>query len=105
MTPCAPFATTYAETLEYPCGLYDRSIVLPPGNATVPITVAVSISVAHPSASTNFRESPYFETSLYVMCLGEYASEGRGPFAKGPDQSKRRRLSLQPTLARAAIRA
>jgi hypothetical protein len=56
MTPCAPLATTYGETLEYPCGLNDRFIVLAPGKAILPITVTVSILVAHPSASTNFRE-------------------------------------------------
>jgi hypothetical protein len=33
MTPYAPLATTYAETLEYPCGLYDPFIVLAPGKA------------------------------------------------------------------------
>jgi hypothetical protein len=56
MTPCAPFATTYGETLEYPCGLYDRPIVLPPAKATLPFTIALIIIVAHPSASTNFGE-------------------------------------------------
>src|SRR5918995_1658934 len=58
MTPCAPFATTYGETLEYPCGLYDRSIMLAPGKVTLPITVTVSIPVTHRSASTNFGEPP-----------------------------------------------
>src|SRR3712207_2603343 len=56
MTPCAPFATTYGETLEYPCGLYVRSIVLPPGKATLPTTVTVSIPAAEPTASRNFGE-------------------------------------------------
>jgi hypothetical protein len=39
--------------------LNDRFIVLAPGKATLPITVTVSIPVAHPSASTNFRENPF----------------------------------------------
>jgi hypothetical protein len=61
MTSCAPLATTYAETLEYPCGLYDRSMVLPLCNVTLPFTLAVSILVAHPSSSTNFREHPFYD--------------------------------------------
>jgi hypothetical protein len=59
MTPWAPLATTYGETLEYPCGLNDRFIVLAPGKAILPITATVSILVAHASASTNFREFFY----------------------------------------------
>src|ERR687893_203315 len=56
MTPCASLATTYAETLEYPCGLYDRSIVLPPAKATLPLTVTVSILVGRTSTSAGFGE-------------------------------------------------
>src|ERR671913_233581 len=58
MTSWAPLATTYGDTLEYPCGLNDRPIVLAPGKATLPFTVTVSILMVHASASTNFRESP-----------------------------------------------
>src|SRR5919112_1043750 len=67
MTSCAPLATTYGETLEYPWGLNDRFIVLAPGNVTLPFTVTVSILVAHASASTNFREFTFYACRRTAM--------------------------------------
>jgi hypothetical protein len=90
-------ATTYAETetLEYPWGLYDRSIVLPPGKATSPdkvvspFTVGVIIPVAHPSASTNFRELSEAEVKLprrgtMTQAIGHEETKDRGFLEEAP---------------------